>query len=41
VDCCPPKRKRRKKKRKKRRGKVKWIRDVWQVVNGWEEFLFI
>jgi NAD(P)H-hydrate repair Nnr-like enzyme with NAD(P)H-hydrate epimerase domain len=33
--------KKKKKKRKKRRGKVKWIRDMWQVVNGWEGFHFI
>jgi hypothetical protein len=41
VDCCPPRREKGKKKRKKRKGKVKGIRDMWQVVNGWEGFLFI
>jgi hypothetical protein len=43
MDCCPPRRekRKRKRKRKKRRGKMKGIRDMWQVVNGWEGFPFI
>jgi hypothetical protein len=41
VDSCPPKREKRKmrRKEKKRKGKVKGIRDMWQVVSGWGVFI--
>jgi hypothetical protein len=39
VDCCPPKREEKKRRRKKRKGKVRGIRDMWQVVSGWGDFI--